>query len=175
MNKLGLIRNFDNLECCDIITSKPLLYSSYAEGWSEKILTVPTLRTYITFKTSYTAEKYVLMNLNRSERSILAQFRRGILPLRIETGRYIGEKPHERLCKVCLSGQVEDELHFLFKCSLYDDLRNHLHSTITDTDSFFLLSDADKLKHLMNNYPRQIAKYLRNAFEKRKNFLYVNS
>ena len=175
MNKLGLIRNFDNLECCDIITSKPLLYSSYAEGWSEKILTVPKLRTYITFKTSYTAEKYVLMNLNRSERSILAQFRCGILPLRIETGRYIGEKPHERLCKVCLSGQVEDELHFLFKCFLYDDLRNHLHSNITDTDSFLILSDADKLKHLMNNYPRQIAKYLRNAFEKRKNFLYVNS
>ena len=55
MNKLGLIRNFDNLECCDIFTSKPLLYSSYAEGWSEKILTVPKLRKYITFKTSYTA------------------------------------------------------------------------------------------------------------------------
>ena len=66
MNKLGLIRNFDNLQCCDINTSKPLLYSSYAEGWSEKILTVPKLRTYITFKTTYTAKKCVLMNLNRS-------------------------------------------------------------------------------------------------------------
>ena len=97
MNKLGLIANFDNLECCDIGVCKLRLHDICARDWSEKTLTVPKLRTYITFKTSYTVDKYVLINLNRIERSILAQFRCGILPLRIETGRYIGEKPEERL------------------------------------------------------------------------------
>ena len=175
MNKLGLTRNFDNLEACDIDTGKLLLHDMYARDWSRKIVTVPKLRTYVTFKTSYTVEKYVLFNLNRSERSILAQFRCGILPLRIETGRYVSEKPEERLCKVCQSGQIENELHFLFNCVLYNDFRNYLLSAINQKDSFVLLSDVEKLKHLMNNYPRQIAKYLRNAFEKRKQFLYVNN
>ena len=96
----------------------------------------------------------MLFNLNRSERSILAQFRCGILPLRIETGRYVGEKPEERLCKVCQSGQIENELHFLFNCVLYNDFRNNLLSAINQKDSFVLLSDVKKLKHLMNNYPR---------------------
>ena len=104
MNKLGFTRNFDNLEACDIDTGKLLLHDMYTRDLSRKIFTVPKLRTYVTFTTSYTVEKYVLFNLNRSERSILAQFRCGILPLRIETGRYVGEKPEERLCKVFQSG-----------------------------------------------------------------------
>ena len=80
-----------------------------------KILSVPKLRTYRTYKTSYNVEKYVLMNLSRRQRSVLAQYRIGILPLRVETGRYIGEKPEERICKICQSGQIEDEMHLLRK------------------------------------------------------------
>ena len=116
-----------------------------------------------------------MFSLSRSERSILAQFRCGILPLRIETGRYVGEKPEEGLCNVCQSGQIENELHFLFHCVRYNDFRKYLLSAITQKDLFLLLSDVEKLNHLMNNYPRQIAKYFKNAFEKRKHFLYVNN
>ena len=64
-----------------ILTLEKRLPDMYARDWSQKTLTVPILRTYVTFKTSYNVEKYVLMNLNRSGRSVLAQFRYGILPL----------------------------------------------------------------------------------------------
>ena len=104
-----------------------------------------------------------------------SQFRCGILALRVETGRYVGEKTEERLCKVCQRGQIENELHFVFNCVMYNDFRNDLLSAITQKDSFLLLSVVENLIHLMNNYPRQIAKYLRNAFGKRKQFLYVNN
>ena len=91
MDKIGLTQRFEHLEVCDINNGKQLLYDMYMRDWSHKIQTVSKLRTYRTFKTSYHVEKYVLMNLNRRERSILAQFRIGILPLRVETGRYIGK------------------------------------------------------------------------------------
>ena len=130
----------------------------------------------MTFKNSYAVEKYVLINLNRHERSILSQFRCGILPLRIETGRYIGEKPEERVCKICKNGRTEDEVHFLFNCEQYRNLRNDLLSVLAQQrDSFLLLSDQEKLKILMNDYPRQLAKYLSKAFDKRKQYLYVNN
>ena len=176
MNKLGFIRQFEHLECCDVVGSKTGLHDMYASEWSQKILITPKLRTYVTFKNSYAVEKYVLINLNRHERSILSQFRCGILPLRIETGRYIGEKPEERVCKICKNGQTEDEVHFLFNCEQYRNLRNDLLSVLAQQrDSFLLLSDQEKLKILMNDYPRQLAKYLSKAFDKRKQYLYVNN
>ena len=41
-------------------------------------------------------------------------FRFGILPLRIETGRFVNEALDNRLCRLCNSNAVEDEIHFLF-------------------------------------------------------------
>ena len=63
-------------------------------------------------------EEYVKINLKRNERSVLAQFRLGILPIRIETGRFIGERIEDRLCRMCDQNQIENEIHFMFHCSL---------------------------------------------------------
>ena len=52
---------------------------------------VPKLRTYVLFKLSFETEKYLTINLTRSEGSVMAQFRCGVLPLSIETGRFVGE------------------------------------------------------------------------------------
>ncbi len=43
----------------------------------------------------------------------MAQFRIGILPLHIETGRFRDNKINERVCLLCNSGVVENELYFL--------------------------------------------------------------
>ena len=87
------------------------------------LLHTPKL-TYVQFKTSYQTEEYIKLNLNRAERSILAQFRCGVLPLRIETGRFVCEKPEERLCNFCDLRVPEDETHFLLHCSFYDNERH---------------------------------------------------
>ena len=39
--------------------------------------------------------------------------------LRIERGRWVGEREEERLCNVCLCQEVEDERHFLLACLMY--------------------------------------------------------
>ena len=123
----------------------------------------------MTYKTTYCSEKNVSLNLERNECSLLAQFRFGILPLRIETGRYVGEKPNERLCKICDSQQIEDETHFLLHCPFYSVLRNTLFSSVEHAD-LDQLSDTDKTIVLMINSPRQTANYLVGAYEKLKHF-----
>ena len=88
-----------------------------ANSWPEKCKNVPKLRTYIKFKTCFKTEKYLALNLNRSERSIMAQIRCGVLPLGVETGRFVGDHVCDRICKMCNQGSVEDET-FFFKLSV---------------------------------------------------------
>ncbi len=69
-------------------------------------------------------EECVKMNLTRTTRSFIAQFRIGILPLHIERGRFVGTKPEDRICFICKM-EPETEIYFMFKCPLYMLLRNH--------------------------------------------------
>ena len=41
----------------------------------------------------------------------------------IEGGRYLSIPKNERICTACITGEVEDEDHFLLNCSLYKPLR----------------------------------------------------
>ena len=43
--------------------------------------------------------------------------------LEIERGQYKQLPVKDRLCKLCKSGAVEDEKHFIFSCKLYSSLR----------------------------------------------------
>ena len=54
--------------------------------WKSDINSKPKLRTYKMFKTLFIAEDYLKLNTNRQQRSLMAQLRCGILPIRIETG-----------------------------------------------------------------------------------------
>jgi hypothetical protein len=81
------------------------------------------LRLYKEVKTNMDAELYVKLNLTSSERSMLAQLRMGILPIRIETGRFTNMKLSDRICQICQEQKVEDEIHFLFICDSYSERR----------------------------------------------------
>ena len=54
-------------------------------------------------------EDYVKINLKRNERSVLAKFRLGILTLRTETGRYMGERIEDGLSRMCEQNQIEND------------------------------------------------------------------
>ena len=104
----------------------------------------------------------------------LAQFRCGILPLAVETGRYNDTPLEERLCEFCNSGCLEDEYHFLFSCYHYREHRSNLMSKVTDIcDDFYFLSKEDKFKTLMNtDCIKFTAECLYKAYIKRKLSLY---
>ena len=77
-------------------------------------------------KTNYGLENYIAFNLSRQEISYLAQFRCGILPLRVETGRFKNEPLSERKCTFCDQESVEDEFHFILHCPKYNIERQNL-------------------------------------------------
>ena len=100
---------------------------------------------------------------------MLAQLRMGILPLRIETGRYTNMKIQDRLCQICNCGDVEDELHFLFTCNHYIDERQVFKQELSLRNNDTLgMDDLDLLKYCCTTEPRLLAKYICTIFDKRK-------
>ena len=85
--------------------------------------------------------------------------RAGSLPLAIETGRH--RRPEtvplqQRLCKLCHSGEIEDEFHFVMSCRLYDDLRDTMFESFLKSDIGF----CDFDEHAKFLYIMQHANYL---------------
>jgi hypothetical protein len=70
---------------------------------------------------------------NPHHRIAINKFRLGNHKLRIETGRHtIPKTPiNLRICSFCHSNEVENEIHFLFSCQLYDSLRLKFFNEIT--------------------------------------------
>ena len=93
----------------------------YSNFWNSEISNIPKLRTYALFKTAFGRENYVVLDMPKQLRSILAQFRCGILPLRIETGRYHGELVEARICTFCCNKCRKQNSFFIEKFSKRND------------------------------------------------------
>ena len=81
---------------------------------------------YVLFKEKLGTEDYIKLCSSRRKRSLLAQFIMGILPIALETGRFRNLAIADRLCVLCNLKAVEDELHFLCVCSLYNVIRRDM-------------------------------------------------
>ena len=85
-SELGLDNVFTNQRLCTLDEIELKLKECYNINWENNIQSFKKLRTFVTFKKSCKEEKYLLLNLSRKERSLFAQLRLGVLPLRLETG-----------------------------------------------------------------------------------------
>ncbi len=81
---------------------------------------------------------------DRGQRSIMAQFRSGILPLSIETGRYTYIPEELRLCIFCHENCVANEEYFLFHCSFYLQMRYKLIQKAINFHNNFLHLETDE-------------------------------
>ena len=102
-------------------TLRAKIHTREEEQWKERSITKPKLRTYNTFKHSLSFEEY-LTHDNKHNRQTMTRMRGGTNELRIETGRYANTNRDRRLeieerrCLLCMSGEIEDEKHFLLDC-----------------------------------------------------------
>ena len=79
----------------------------------------------------------------------------------------------ERLCTLCEFNEIEDESHFLFKCSLYDELRREWVSHIVNkTANFLELDKINKFKVIFDTHHRITAKFILRCYQLRKESLY---
>ena len=111
------------------------------------------LRTYKLFKQEFAVEPYVKSIMNKSNRSILAKFRCGVAPIRIETGRYEKNYPpvENRTCYHCID-IVEDEYHVLMSCPVYNKERQELLNYVSSQDpTFHVLNNNNKFVYLLSN------------------------
>ncbi len=124
------------------------------------------LYTYVTFKDTYEVEPYALSFVNRKHRSYLAQYRCGILPSEIETGRWQNKPVEERICKVCGSGEVENEFHFIFSSTLYNDISATFLQNIGNTiPNIMELNEVSQIKvFISKNFVCLFAKLICDMF-----------
>ena len=113
------------------------------------------------------------MFLPRLERSLLAQLRLGILPLKIETGRFVNLPLVNRTCTLCDMIVLEDEVHFVKRCPLYEIYRNQLFQSAKQLDTNFnTLEGEQKLSFFLNSLPKALLKFLKLAWNRWQNELY---
>lgn len=164
--------NYDQLNTVDlnIVSQKCFDYDQVL--WRERSLSKAKLRTYNSFKEYLCTEKYVKSNLNRKERSLIAQLRLGILPLKLETGRFEKLPLENRLCEFCDSKEIENEVHFVFKCDLYKDLRQAFLAKIPLGGRLNTEDTNANFKLLFEQFPRQLGKFIKTAYDMRRKKLY---
>ena len=132
------------------------------------------LRTYRTFKSSFTREPYLDFVRNRNQRCFLSRLRVGSHNLQIELGRHTRPVTpiEQRFCKFCppsasptctslpstalsmpRSEPAVDTafpFHFLIQCPMFNPERNRLFDRLTQLNmNFSNLSLADKFKVML--------------------------
>ena len=167
---IGMCKQYANREQICIVKARETLKSKEIEQWHANIKSMDKLRTYQTFKWEFGTEKYVSTLLSKRHRSFLAQFRSGILPLRIETGRFQNVPIQERICILCDQNSIEDETHFLLECDLYSiERQNLIESAERNHKNFIDIAKDVQLVILMNDEDLfgDTANFIANAYEKR--------
>ncbi len=164
---------FTNRKVLSLTNVKLKLVECLESKWRRKAESMDKLNIYSKIKTTFGPKRYLLINIDRYEKSLLSQLRYGILPLRVETGWFIGENHNDRKCMLCNSGNVEDQLHFLFDCNLYNSQRQELFIKAREKiDGWDNMTEYDKLFQLFSKMTRILAKYVKNTFLLRRNMIY---
>jgi hypothetical protein len=121
-----------------------------ANLWSRDMQKKTKLRTYRSIKSALRQEEYVRWVMPPEHRRCYARIRSGSLQLRIESGRWNKEPEKDRVCKVCLTGKVENESHFLLHCYAYDRLRDLMFRQVKDNTGYDLESMKDNNEWLLD-------------------------
>ena len=111
----------------------------------------PKLRTFVTFKDFQNISPHIYKALSFLEKKTISKLRLGILPIRIETARYLRPilPENERTC-YCNSGAPESEYHVVFVCEKYINLRQLWINKINKPENFHALPSQEMFKTVLN-------------------------
>ena len=100
----------------DVLTSRLLKLNR--QKWLLEASTKTKLRTYLDIYDESDPKALIATYLSRSQWSLLAKLKLGILPLEIESGRWKDGALEERLCRLCNDRLLGNEYHFVLYFSL---------------------------------------------------------
>ena len=133
LDDMNLVNYWSNNTIIPLDLAKIRVHERLERDWKHHCSTKDKLRTYRISKQEMTVASHLNCNMPKYQRSLISQLRLGVLPLRIETGRFARLAEADRLCQVCSSNSVENEYHFLFECSEYTEYREEF-ETALDTN-----------------------------------------
>jgi hypothetical protein len=137
--------------------------SLFITAWKKQInqFSDSKLKLYNICKNNFGLEKYLAIVNNFELRRSFTKLRTSSHRLQIELGRYQGVPRHYRICAKCSSNVIEDELHFVFECSKYNEDRESMLFEITTVCSNFRnLNSQNKLIWLINSKNIELLKTL---------------
>ncbi len=169
LTEFDMLNYWNNNQPVPLDRVKCKIKARFDADWEHHCSTKPKLRTYTTFKQNTETASHLKCNLPKFERSVISQLRLGILPLRIETGRYQNIPENLRTCTFCNNNAVENEVHFLFECDYYRMERTRLENAINVNLS--ILNNNVRFS-IIFDHPYALGKYVRSALKKRKDSLY---
>src|SRR3569623_639916 len=108
------------------------------ETWELALQKKEKLRVSRTLKFNLKQEEYISWSLPAEHMSHFAKLRSGSHHLRVEKGRWKVEQEEDRVCLVCLTGKVENELHFLLDCYVYNRIRQNLYQRVKQSTGYDL-------------------------------------
>ena len=119
-------------------------------------------------KTDNKTSEYLMTVTNINHRIAMTKLRLSSHSLRIETGRYTGVARGDRICPFPLCNEVEDEKHFLIRCSQYESLRKEFFTKVNQIHPYFSRLDDDKKFYFLfkchNSIVRTTSKFAYQAF-----------
>ena len=124
----------------------------------------PKLRYYHELRGSFEMANHLKYNLTKKKRALLSQLSCGVLPLRVETGRYHPISQENRVCELCDENITECELHFLFGCNAYREIRAKLYHKLPE-----LLNHSSHLERwrMLINVPYSYGNYVDQLWNER--------
>ncbi len=169
LEDLKLDNSFNSNTYISMDVAKVKVLEKHESDWKHHCLTKDKLRTFRTFKKDVSTASHLNSNLPKYQRSLISQLRWGILPIRIETGRFVGLNERDRICEMCDQNEVENEMHFMFSCNLYTQYRQELEAAIGV--NLANLSSIDKWESVFQ-HPHSLGRFVYNAFQQRREKLY---
>ena len=130
----------------------------YTNTWKERISdenASSRLKVYKALNSTFSTASH--LSLPFYLRKAISKIRCSDHNLQIERGRHLGTERDKRICYNCQLNEVEDEEHFLLKCTTYQDLRKKYHMTANNINDFLNTENQENL-----------AKFLLAAFELRE-------
>ena len=132
----------------------------YLQQWIELTRDKERYKLFTLFKKDFNCSTYILDIDVYCFRVALTQIRLGVLPL---NNMFRFDK-RDTKCDFCETA-IEDEYHFLLKCTLYSDLRAKFLVNVLSTPVFKILECKDL------NTTRQVAKFIFHAMKRRSSMI----
>ena len=123
----------------------------FIQEWTGTIRDRERYECYSNFKSVFEKERYLLDTNTYCFRVAITRIRFNLLPLNNNLHRY-SKTEKDKACPFCRY-QVENEHHFLFQCSLYQDLRSKFLKEFASCPLHLLLkASSASHRHSLSRY-----------------------